>query len=45
MIGQKALLGLLFKAIDRGFFEAVFLEALGRKIADHLGICSTIEES
>lgn len=36
MIGQKALLELLSKAIDRGFFEDAFLEGLGRKIAEHL---------
>ncbi|MFH1718888.1 MAG: hypothetical protein ABIF19_16150 [Planctomycetota bacterium] len=35
MIGQKALLGLLSKAIDHGFFENDFLEGLGRKIAGY----------
>jgi len=37
MIGQKALLELLCKAIDSGFFGEKFLEGLGRKIARHLG--------
>lgn len=36
MIGQKALLELLSKAIDRGFFQAEFIEGLGRKITSHL---------
>ena len=36
MVGQKALLELLSKAIDRGFFEKDFVEGLGRKIAEHL---------
>lgn len=36
MIPQKALLKLLSKAIDRGFFDKNFVEKLGRKIAEHL---------
>jgi len=36
MIGQRALLELLSKAIEAGFFERGFLEALGRRISDHL---------
>ena len=36
MIGQKALLELLSKAIDRGFFQIDFIEGLGRKIAERL---------
>lgn len=36
MIGQKALLELMSKAIDRGFFEKDFLEGLSRKIKEHL---------
>jgi len=37
MIGQSALLDLLSKAIDAGFFERGFLEKLGKKISGHLG--------
>lgn len=36
MIGQKALLELLSKAIDRGFFDHCFLEDLGKKILYYL---------
>jgi hypothetical protein len=36
MIGQKALLEPLSKAMDRGFFQLGLLEALGRKISEHL---------
>lgn len=36
MVGQKALLELLSKAIDRGFFQVDFLEALGCKISEYL---------
>ncbi len=36
MVGQKALLELLSKAMDRGFFQVDFLEALGCKIAEYL---------
>ena len=36
MIGQGALLELLSKAIDAGFFERDFLEGLGAKVAEHL---------
>lgn len=36
MIGQKALLELLSKAIDQDYFQADFLETLGRKISERL---------
>lgn len=36
MIGQKALLELLLKAIDQDFFENDFLEGLARKIDEHM---------
>ena len=36
MIGQKALLELLSRAMDRGFFQEDFIKALGRKIAEYL---------
>lgn len=35
MIGQKALLELLSKAIDRGFFQDDFIEALDKKISEY----------
>jgi len=35
MIGQKALLELLSKAIDREFFQVDFINGLGRKIAEY----------
>jgi hypothetical protein len=36
MIGQKALLELLSKAIDAGFFDRDFLQGLERKLSDCL---------
>ena len=36
MIGEKALVELLSKAMDQGFFQLCFLEALGRKISEYL---------
>jgi len=36
MIGQKALLELFCKAIDAGFFDRDFLQALERKLSSHL---------
>lgn len=44
MIGQKALLELLSKAIDRGFFQIDSIEGLGRKIAEHLKGQTAIKE-
>jgi hypothetical protein len=35
MIGQKALLQLLSKAIDNDYFDGIFLEGLERKISDY----------
>lgn len=36
MIGQKALLELMTKAIDAEYFNDDFLKALNKKISDHL---------
>lgn len=36
MIGQRALLELMSKAIDFGYFDEDFLKGLNRKISDHL---------
>ncbi|MGA2678335.1 MAG: hypothetical protein ABSF37_03420 [Sedimentisphaerales bacterium] len=35
MIGQKAFLQLLSKAIDNDYFDGIFLEELERKISDY----------
>ncbi|MEM4213450.1 MAG: hypothetical protein QXO63_03990 [Thermoplasmatales archaeon] len=45
MVGQKALLELLSKAIDRGFFQTDFLEKLRRKITEYLQGRTTTKEA